>query len=90
MNTSTTPQEQIAANRPAIPAEVKRYLFDVFLWRRTNSDHFTVQLFQLMAKADSYNRAKLYAAFPDRGAAFKLWSDYQGPEDEFFAEHNLV
>ncbi len=57
--------------------------FDLFLWRRGGSDHFTVQLFSLMAKADRENLQKLGMVFPVEHKVFIAWQK-AASEEEYF------
>jgi hypothetical protein len=63
---------------------VERAAFDLYLWRRGGSDHFTVQLYQLMQKADQDNLHKLGMVFPTEHAIFQAWK--KAPSEEQYFE----
>lgn len=45
-------------------------------------DWFTAQLLRLIAKADTWNRARLRLAFPEEVAAYERWLHEQGNPTE--------
>lgn len=67
--------------------EMDACVLDIYRWRYVSSaDNFRVQLYALMKKADSCNRAKLFKAFPSEGAVFSAW--YSADSEVQFFEHH--
>lgn len=60
-------------------------LNELFAWIHKAGTHFTHRLFDLIAKADSSNRAKLARAYPEHVDLFREWQD--GTEYEVFFRH---
>lgn len=50
-------------------------------WQQ-GQDHFTAQLFGLIAKADFFNKTRIAVAFPEEVAIYMAW--YQAPNEESF------
>jgi hypothetical protein len=61
---------------------------DLFLAFHCGHDHFTAQLYKLIAKADPSNRAKLMFAFPVEVACFMAWQATP-VEKDFFATEDI-
>lgn len=56
--------------------EVKR-------WQHTGGSNFTIQLIQLIAKADDENKKKILAGFPEVVCAYLMWFFKEGFEQKF-------
>lgn len=66
---------------------LEQAIFDLWLWQTNpNADHFTVQLYRLIAKADPYRKAQIALGFPTESLAFELWYTSEDP-DMFFNTH---
>lgn len=46
---------------------------DIPAWEYARGDWYTIQLFNLMAKGDETNKAKLGAVYPEEMKAFLWW-----------------
>ncbi len=57
-------------------------LSDLWAWQYDRSDSFKAQLYDLIAKADQYNKAKLARIFPLELSAYTAW--YFAPDGEAF------
>lgn len=55
----------------------------VYYWQYSRMECFNDKLFDLIAKADSQNRAKLRLGFPEEVSVFELW---QLKGDDMFIE----
>lgn len=54
-------------------AALEKALFDIYLWRTSSQDFFTIQLYKLFQKADAQNKLKLARGFPVEAQAFTMW-----------------
>lgn len=70
--------------RKAYRNERERALMALYGWRKFDDDCFSTMLFDLIAKADSNNLAKLRRGFPDEVGAFMEW--YESPDEVVFLE----
>lgn len=61
---------------------MQRAAKDLFLAFHCSHDHFTAQLYKLIAKADPANRAKLMSAYPVEVACFMAWQ--ASPDEKAF------
>jgi hypothetical protein len=68
--------------------ELRRAVFELYLWNRKNADHFTARLFGLIGKADRENQFKLSLGFPIEVLAWHLWQASER-EDEFFRKYEV-
>ena len=78
-----TPDEVTAASGLAaatleeLATDLARYehiiKYDIPAWQYRRGDWFTIQLFQLMQKADVGNFNRLAAVFPIEARAFRYW-----------------
>lgn len=57
-------------------------VLDFLLWRTSVNNSFKEQLFNLIAKADLNNRAKISEGFPQQLFIFNLWESFES-EKEF-------
>lgn len=62
---------------------LQRALGEVKRWQHTGGSNFTIQLIQLIAKADDENKKKLLAGFPDVVCAYLMWYFKEGFEQKF-------
>ena len=61
---------------------MQRAAKDLFLAFHCGHDHFTAQLYKLIAKADPSNRARLMGAFPVEVACYMAW--HASPDEKAF------
>lgn len=66
----------------------KKMLIDFRNWRVHPEYHFRHQLWNLIMKADGFNRLKLRTAFPEEVEIFMKWQSAK-TEDDFFLEYGL-
>jgi len=58
---------------PELPPDIRTVLLTDFPPRNPRSSGFASTLVDLMTKADKYNLARLFEAFPVYGVAFMMW-----------------
>lgn len=79
----STEKINYAARHPAKEWSVAKW--ELYRWQYDRkATNFTVQLYDLIAKADIVNKLKLHAAFPVNVECFLAWE--QGDPQDFFAD----
>src|SRR5262245_45364699 len=76
------------ACKGSVPPGVEKQLYNLWHYqtnglmegRRNSGGDFPTRMFHLMMKADPLNFEKLAAAFPDHGAAFRMWREAEDEE----------
>lgn len=53
--------------------DLKRIGFEFYLWQYAPGTNFTCMLFDLIAKADGFNKERLRAGFPTHVQIFEAW-----------------
>lgn len=51
---------------------------ELYFWQMSKAGSFTTALFECIGKADIFNRAKLYTAFPDEVDVYKRYESVPG------------
>ncbi len=69
--------------------ELKQAAFDLYLWQCGGATNFTAMLFDLIAKADANNKAKLSRAFPVEVATYVEWYNSESPK-KFFQRYQII
>ncbi len=69
--------------------ELKQAAFDLYMWQYAGTTSFTAMLFDLIAKADANNKAKLSRAFPVEVAIFLEWYNSESPT-KFFQRYQII
>lgn len=60
---------------PQLPPDLRHFLLNNFPPGNKHASGFSGGLVDLMVKADSYNLARLFDAFPVIGVAFMMWDE---------------
>lgn len=68
--------------------ELEQAVFDLWLWRTTDSTSFSSQLYSLFCKADITNQMRLEKGFPAQTAAYREWQR-AASEERFFRRWNI-
>lgn len=67
----------------------ERAAFDLYVWRqRDGQNYFTVQLYDLIEKADNNNKVRLAQAFPVEVVTYLEWQD-SPTEEAFYRKYKL-
>jgi hypothetical protein len=61
----------------------------LYFWRHSHTGCFSERLFDLIAKADFPNRAKLALAFPCEVQAFELWQAAEDRGEALFRDFQV-
>lgn len=69
--------------------ELKDAAYALYLWQCGGATNFTAMLFDLIAKADTNNKAKLGRAFPVEVAAYLEWHNSESPK-KFFQRYKII
>ena len=63
---------------------------ELYFWQYSNTGCFHNMLFDLMAKADANNFARLVPSFPNECMAYIDWSGAGDGGNELFRKHGLM
>ena len=68
---------------------VLKAIRQLYIHFNSNGDHFTSKLFDLIAKADIFNKQRLSQGFPAEVMAYNLWMSFPGDSETFFKSYGI-
>ena len=71
------------------PEQIRGAVWELFNARERGADNFKAELYRLIAKADPWNRIKLFYAFPLEVAVFKTWES-SNSETDFYKKWGIL
>jgi len=71
--------------------DLKKAVTELYFYEKTRTaGGFMTQLFQLIQKADSDNKARIRMGFPNEVEAMELWNNAENYGDDLFKEYGLM